>query len=276
MIQKICVTPKQKTIFYPLIHRPSAARAAADCDTIFHIRLCNYVSHQPKSLLPSRRKKAYNSVMSNTDPTLELLLLGGLVAYIGYTYWRLIGTKTQGDHPSPGHLIHLSTQDSHELGNKPSLHEINVEGKGFYVLEKNIPGFNTHHFLNGVNAAFKMIVEAFARGDRKILKPLLSAPIFKDFCNGIAERKKNGETLETTVTHINKVTCVHATITGGIAQCQLQILSSQLNKLTKADGTIEETSADNYDSKVDVWTFEKALDDESPNWTLIAVSAAAD
>ncbi len=48
--------------------------------------------------------------------------------------------------------------------------------------------FNEKIFIKGAEAAYEMIINAFASGDRKTLKPLLTKDLFKSFDDVIKER----------------------------------------------------------------------------------------
>ena len=48
--------------------------------------------------------------------------------------------------------------------------------------------FNEKTFIKGAEAAYEMIINAFASGDRKTLKPLLTKELFKSFDDVIKER----------------------------------------------------------------------------------------
>src|ERR1700686_3112453 len=59
------------------------------------------------------------------------------------------------------------------------------------------PDFDAKHFLTGARAAYEMIVNAYAEGDRRTLKNLLSREVYEGFESAIAEREKRGEKVET-------------------------------------------------------------------------------
>ena len=48
------------------------------------------------------------------------------------------------------------------------------------------PSFNPKEFINGAKLAYEMIVVAFADGDRKTLKNLLSREVYEGFDAAIA------------------------------------------------------------------------------------------
>ncbi|MGA9193522.1 MAG: Tim44/TimA family putative adaptor protein, partial [Pseudolabrys sp.] len=56
--------------------------------------------------------------------------------------------------------------------------------------------FDAKHFLTGARAAYEMIVNAYAEGDRRTLKNLLAREVYDGFESAIAEREKRGETVE--------------------------------------------------------------------------------
>ncbi len=209
--------------------------------------------------------------MSTVDPLVELLILGAIVAAIGYFYYNLLGSRSADDptideNVVPIHPVHTSKGKTVE----PQLEDINVSGDGIYVLEDHMPGFKSRDFLSGAEAAFRMIVEAFAKGDTKTLSTLLGPELLKSFGDSIKEREKAGHTLEAKVVHVNKAQVVQAEIKKGFAQVKVRYATSQLNKLTDKKGKVlEETPQDSYDSVADLWTYQKSLRDTSPHWILI-------
>src|SRR5205085_4986063 len=50
------------------------------------------------------------------------------------------------------------------------------------------PSFDPAHFLTGARAAYEMIVTAYAQGDRRTLKNLLSKEVYDGFETAIKER----------------------------------------------------------------------------------------
>src|SRR5689334_5403121 len=54
-------------------------------------------------------------------------------------------------------------------------------------------GFDPKHFLTGARAAYEMVVNAYAQGDRRTLKDLLSREVFDHFNGAIEAREQRGE-----------------------------------------------------------------------------------
>ena len=64
--------------------------------------------------------------------------------------------------------------------------------------------FDAKHFVAGARAAYEMIVLAYAQGDRRALKNLLSREVYDGFESAIREREEKGEKVETRFVAIDK------------------------------------------------------------------------
>ena len=72
------------------------------------------------------------------------------------------------------------------------------------------PEFDGKHFVTGARAAYEMIVTAFAEGDRRTLKNLLSRDVYEGFEAAITEREKAGDKAETRFVSIDSADITHA------------------------------------------------------------------
>ncbi len=64
--------------------------------------------------------------------------------------------------------------------------------------------FDPRHFISGARGAYEMIVLAFANGDRRALRDLLSSEVYDSFDAAIKEREKNEQKTETRFVSIDK------------------------------------------------------------------------
>ena len=135
-------------------------------------------------------------------------------------------------------------------------------------------GFDPPRFIEGARAAYEMIVMAFAAGDRKALKPLLSKEVFDGFSAAIADRESRGEKAESTFVGIDKAEIVDAQLKGDTAQLTVRF-RSELISLTRAkDGTVVDGDPNKVVEVVDVWTFARDVGNRDPNWKLVATESA--
>ena len=129
--------------------------------------------------------------------------------------------------------------------------------------------FDPDAFLEGAKAAFDMIVEAFARGDRDALEPLLAPNVYGNFESAIAEREKAGETLETTIVALNSAELTGAEMQGRIARITVTFVSEQSNTVKDADGNLVDGDPATVEKITDIWTFARDTRSRNPNWQLV-------
>jgi predicted lipid-binding transport protein (Tim44 family) len=133
--------------------------------------------------------------------------------------------------------------------------------------------FDIKHFLTGARAAYEMIVTAFAAGDRRNLKNLLSREVYEGFENAIRDRETRGETAETRFVAIDKADVTAAEMRGRVAQVTVRFVSQLVSVTRDRSGTPIEGSPDRVTDVTDVWTFARDLSSRDPNWKLVATEA---
>jgi predicted lipid-binding transport protein (Tim44 family) len=135
------------------------------------------------------------------------------------------------------------------------------------------PSFDVAHFIAGARAAFEIIVNAFAKGDKAALRPLLSDEVYRPFAATIDERAGAGETLETQILRLSgDVTA--AELIGRTARIVLRFVSEQVNVTRAVDGSVVDGDPEHSVEKTDYWTFARDTRSTDPNWVLAATSSA--
>jgi predicted lipid-binding transport protein (Tim44 family) len=132
------------------------------------------------------------------------------------------------------------------------------------------PSFTGEGFVTGARAAFEMIVQAFADGDLKALKPLLSDTVFDQFRQAIKAREAAGQRLETTLVGLDAVDILEADLRDREAIVTLSFKSEQVNVVRDKDGEPVDGDPARVDKVTDIWTFSRNTRSRDPNWTLIA------
>src|SRR5690242_10750544 len=103
---------------------------------------------------------------------------------------------------------------------------------GLDAVAKEDKSFDAKHFITGARAAYEMIVLAYAEGDRRSLKNLLSRDVYEGFEAAIRERENKGETVETRFVAIEKSDITGAELRGRNAQITVRFVS-QLISVTR-------------------------------------------
>ncbi|WP_457091297.1 Tim44/TimA family putative adaptor protein [Microvirga sp. P5_D2] len=140
-------------------------------------------------------------------------------------------------------------------------------------IARSEPNFDAAEFLEGAKSAYEMIVSAFAVGDRKTLKDLLSKEVYEGFERAITEREQRGERVETTFVSIDKAEMAGAEIHGKVGQIAVRFLSQLITVTRDTSGNVVDGSPDSVAEVTDVWTFARTLGSRDPNWQLVATEA---
>ena len=133
--------------------------------------------------------------------------------------------------------------------------------------------FDSKHFIAGARAAYEMIVTAFATGDRRALKGLLSREVYDGFENAIREREQRGETVETKFVAISSADIIGAEMRSRIAQVTIRFISQLISVTRARNGAIVDGNPEKVSDVTDVWTFARDVSSSDPNWKLVATEA---
>ena len=135
------------------------------------------------------------------------------------------------------------------------------------------PGFDAQHFITGARTAYEMVVTAFAAGDRRQLRGLLSREVFDGFDAHISERETRGETVETKFVSIDSSTISAAELRGRTAQITLRFVSKLVSVTRDRSGAVMDGNAEKVTDVTDVWTFARDVSSRDPNWKVVATEA---
>ncbi len=140
------------------------------------------------------------------------------------------------------------------------------------VVQKD-PSFEPNAFIVGARQAYEMIVTAYAEGDRRTLKNLLSREVYEGFEHAIKEREQRGETSETRFVSIDKSDLTGAEMRGPSAQVTVRFVSQLVSATRDRSGNVIDGSQDKVTDVTDVWTFARDVSSRDPNWKLVATEA---
>jgi predicted lipid-binding transport protein (Tim44 family) len=133
--------------------------------------------------------------------------------------------------------------------------------------------FDAKHFLTGARAAYEMIVTAYADGDRRMLKNLLSREVYEGFEGAIAEREKRGELVDNRFVSIDEAEITSAEVRSRTAQVTVRFLSKLISVTRDKDGKVVDGNAEKVTEVTDIWTFAREVGSRDPNWKLVATEA---
>jgi predicted lipid-binding transport protein (Tim44 family) len=134
------------------------------------------------------------------------------------------------------------------------------------------PSFQLNEFLLGARAAFEMIVEAYAAGNKETLRPLLADDVFRGFAGVIDQRHADGHSLDTQLIAIDDVAVADAELRDRIARVTVRFTSEQVNVVRDAEGRVIDGDPGSAEEVIDLWTFQRDTRSQDPNWTLVETS----
>lgn len=198
---------------------------------------------------------------------IEFLLLAGIAAFVG---WRLYVTLGQDDGPPEGRSRMPTPAPSPTPANTaPSGGEVvplrpsftGPAAAGMEAIYEVDSSFDPRTFMQGARSAYEMIVAAFARGDRDVLKPLLDTDVYEAWDAAIAEREQTGaEGMQ--LLRIRKAEITDASLAeDGMARVTV-LYESELG-----DGETTTKASE-------LWTFMRQTSSSDPNWLLDDVDTA--
>ena len=133
--------------------------------------------------------------------------------------------------------------------------------------------FDAAHFVAGAKAAYEMIVGAFAAGDRKSLKGLLSREVYDGFEAAINDREAKGDTVENKFVSLDTAEITGAEQRNNTAQVTVRFVSQLISATRDKSGNVIDGSPDKVTEVTDVWTFARDVTARDPNWKLVATEA---
>jgi predicted lipid-binding transport protein (Tim44 family) len=136
------------------------------------------------------------------------------------------------------------------------------------------PAFDPNGFMKGARQAYEMIVTAFAEGNRKTLKDLLSREVYDGFVAELVAREKRGEVIDQSFVGITKADIVEAETKGGVANVTVRFVSQLISATRDRSAVVVSGDPQKIKEVTDVWTFSRDISTprarQNLNWKLIA------
>lgn len=145
--------------------------------------------------------------------------------------------------------------------------------KALRQIKDEAPIFDPKEFVKGAGMAYEMIVMAFADGDRKTLRNLLSKEVFDGFSDVLDERAKTGEEVLTNFVGIEKIEITAAELRDHDAHITVSIVSQLISSTKNKAGEVIDGDPDAVVEVRDIWTFARDLRQRDPNWKLVATES---
>ncbi|WP_324752889.1 Tim44/TimA family putative adaptor protein [Roseovarius sp. Pro17] len=211
------------------------------------------------------------------SPILQLLVLAGIAVFLILRLRSVLGTR-DGHEPSR-EVQGPTTQRPHNLevieggpdrDITDHVPEDSESAAALAEMKRAEPSFGVGDFLSGARGAYEMILMAFERGEMDKVKDFLSPDVYASFCEVVAIREEKGLTIEAEFIGIRDMTLSNASFEDGAAEITVKFVGELVSVVRDKDGDVIEGEPGKAKRQKDIWTFERIMGADDPNWRLVA------
>ena len=213
------------------------------------------------------------------DPV--LLFFAGVTAFVIFRLISVMGTRTGHEQSHDLEAVRRAAQSrsSESPRDEPEDREAPAPPKpvstNARVLREADPEFDEAEFLSGARSAYEMIVEAFASGDLKSIRPYLNDSVYGAFKGAVVDRDSAGHASDLKFVGIERASIVDSSVDAGTMSAVVEFSSNQVRVTRNKDGNVVDGDPNRIDLVRDRWTFSRRVNSGDPNWMLVATGGAA-
>ena len=216
--------------------------------------------------------------------TIEIVLLAMVALFVGLRLYSVLGRRTGHEQqPIPRTADASGAPDASvpvaEAGaERPEASGLVYEEaatRGIRAIVSADPEFDVARFLEGSQGAYRMILEAFWKGDRDELRYLVAGDVLATFEQAIAEREAAGHRLDNRLITIERAMIEDARLTGRTAEIEVRFDADIAAVTRDRDGNVIAGTMTDAIPTHDIWTFRRTLGSGDPNWMLVETDEAA-
>ena len=146
---------------------------------------------------------------------------------------------------------------------------IPTAGPGVRAILAADPSFDVARFLDGAKSTYRMILEAFWKGELEPLRGHVDDHVVDAFTSAIEQRKKDGLTLDNRLVAIEQAVISEATLERGVAIIAVRFEADIAAVTRNAERQVVAGSLSDAVQTRDLWTFRRDTGSRDPNWLLI-------
>ena len=261
---EICPSPTGRRLFRRV--RPALIRKQRDVDiyTIIFLALAVFIFLRLRNVLGQRT----GSERPPYDRAARDIVQGGPDHNIVPMPGKVAGDRIDPVPPAPSADVAPPT-DRWKGITEPGT----PLAQGLDAIAAQDSSFDPQHFISGARSAYEMIVLAFANGDRRALRDLLSSEVYDSFEAVIRDREKQERKTETRFVSIDKAELVGAEVRERSAQLTVRFVSQMISVTRDKAGAIVDGNPDKVADITDVWTFARDITSRDPNWKLVGTGS---
>ena len=212
-------------------------------------------------------------------PTIIILAL--IAAFLGLRLYSVLGKHGRDSEPAlpqaddrrPAPVAHApgSVADAPRTAAPVPAQEMVYEPAaeiGIRAILSADRNFDVGRFVNGSKAAYRMILEAYWKGEKDQLRYLCDDDVYESFAEAIDGRVARGEVLENRLVRIDEARIVDASYDHPMARISVRFDADIAALVKDADGNVIGGSLTDAVETHDVWTFYRDVKSGDRNWKL--------
>ena len=227
----------------------------------------------------SKRYAPYVGPPKERIQILTAIVILALVAlFVGLRLYSVLGERTGHEQPilkpaDPDARIEQpavrAPRDAGAITDGGDLAFLPTAGPGVRQILAADPQFDVARFLDGAGAAYRMILEAFWKGDLDTIRPHTDNHVYESFAAAVKQREKDKYTLDNRLVSVDPPVIVEAALEQGAAEVTVRF-EADIAAVTrnKAGEVVAGSMSDAVQSR-ERWTFRRDLKSRDPNWLLI-------
>ncbi len=205
-----------------------------------------------------------------------VILFAMVAGFLALRLYAVLGKRTGHEQPLPKPAEERvaaapapRTIDVQPESREPSARAVSPGAEtGLRAIVAADPGFDVGQFLEGAKSAYRMILEAFWKGDEETLGWLAEDEVRQAFAAAIAERRESGHVLENRLIAIERAVISDVEVAGKVARITVRFDADIAAVERDADGNVVAGSLTDAVATHDAWTFTRGLKSDDPNWKL--------
>jgi predicted lipid-binding transport protein (Tim44 family) len=219
--------------------------------------------------------------------TVEIVILAMIAAFLGLRLYSVLGRRAEHEEeaipgridnktagtPAPRQPVERQQQTQGAAQNAtlrprdlPSV-TASVE-RGLRAIAAADRHFDAHAFLEGARSAYRMVLEAFWRGDKDELNQLCDRDVYEGFAAAIDARLAAGESLDNRLVRIEEATISSASFDAPVARVTVRFRADIAAVTRDAQGHVIAGSLDDAVETIDIWSFSRNVASSDPDWLL--------
>lgn len=219
--------------------------------------------------------------------TVEIVILAMIAAFLGLRLYSVLGRRAEHEeevvpgrydnkpgagapsNPAQRQPLERQQQTHNPVARPREMPTVSASvERGLRAIAAADRHFDAFAFLEGSRGAYRMILEAFWRGDKEELQQLCDRDVYASFAAAIDARVAAGESLDNRLIRIEETAISAADLDGQTARITVRFRADIAAVTRDADGHVVAGSLDDAIEAIDIWTFSRNVASSDPDWLL--------